>query len=148
MSTPAFIVYTDGSCWTGDRIGAYSWICINEDDDEYCGGSWEADTTISRMELRGPIEALDAIYSSFGSSVILIYSDSEYVVLGATDQSRKRNKNVDLWDTLDAFVSLHEYVGFEHVKGHDGAKYNELADKLAGDLRAKGQDAHTNPQSL
>lgn len=134
-----FVVYTDGSCFTGDRIGAYAWVAIDEDDNESTGGSWVADTTISRMELSGPIEALDYIYRVMGPCVVLVYSDSEYVVKGITDRRRARRKNNDLWDMLDETVDAHELVEFEHVRGHAGNHYNELCDQMAGDLRKEGQ---------
>lgn len=137
--TPGYIVYTDGSCWTGDRIGAYAWVIVNEQNKERQGGDWEVDTTISRMELSGPIVALDMILMMCGPSVILLYSDSQYVTMGATDRSRQRKKNVDLWNKLDWLVDQHELVAFEHVKGHDGDHYNEMCDELAGQLRKEGQ---------
>jgi ribonuclease HI len=133
------MVWTDGSCYTGDRIGSYAWVRVDENDEEVTGGSWESDTTISRMELTGVIDALGHILVHFGPSVVLVYSDSEYVVKGITDRSRKRNANKDLWCELDEYVDDNELVIFEHVKGHDGDHYNEMCDKIAHDLRIEGQ---------
>lgn len=138
-----FLVYTDGSCYTGDRIGSFAWVIVDENDEEVVGGRSEEDTTISRMELMGPIDALNAIMFAFGSSVVLVYSDSEYVVKGITDRRRQRKKNVDLWDRLDDIVDRHELVAFEHVKGHNGDHYNEMVDKYAGELRRARQE-HAN----
>lgn len=135
-----FLVYTDGSCWTGDRIGAYAWVVIDENDVEVTGGDWWEDTTISQMELMAAIEALDQLLMFRGPSVALVMSDSEYVVKGITDRTRARNKNSDLWDCLDEVVDSHVLVAFEHVKGHDGDHYNELVDGMAGKLRKEGQD--------
>jgi ribonuclease HI len=141
--TPGFIVYTDGSCFTGDRVGSYAYVVIDEDDLEYTGGLWEYDTTISRMELMGPIAALETIRLMRGPSIVLVYSDSQYVVLGITHRKRQRNKNVDLWDRLDAAVDAHELVEFAHVKGHNGDHYNEMCDEMATKLRKEGQqNAH------
>lgn len=114
-------------------------MIVNEQNKERQGGDWEVDTTISRMELSGPIVALDMILMMCGPSVILLYSDSQYVTMGATDRSRQRKKNVDLWNKLDWLVDQHELVAFEHVKGHDGDHYNEMCDELAGQLRKEGQ---------
>lgn len=135
----SYLVFTDGSCWTGDRIGAYAWVAIDGDGNEELQGKSELDTTISRMELMGPINALEWILKHCGSSVILVQSDSEYVVLGATNRRRKRKKNVDLWLWLDGLIDKHELVAFEHVKGHAGDHYNEMVDTLAGELRRGAQ---------
>lgn len=138
-SDRAYEVYSDGSCWTGDRIGSYAWVAIDGDGNEELQGGAEYDTTISRMELMGPLAALDWIYEERGPSVILVQSDSQYVVMGITDRSRKRKINEDLWDLLDAIVDAHELVHFEHVKGHAGDHYNEMVDDLAGKLRKEAQ---------
>jgi ribonuclease HI len=140
--SPGYIVYTDGSAWTGDRIGAYAWVIVDEDGNEVIGGASETDTTISRMELMGAIDALESVRFVAGPCVVLVYSDSEYVVFGITDRSRKRNLNVDLWDKLDAAVDAHELVAFEHVYGHNGNYHNEVADKYASQLRREAQKRH------
>jgi ribonuclease HI len=137
--SPGYIVYTDGSCWTGDRIGAYAWVIVDEDGNEVPGGATEHDTTISRMELMGAIDALESVRFVAGPCVVLVYSDSEYVVKGITDRTRQRKLNVDLWDKLDKAVDAHELVAFEHVYGHKGDHYNEMADKYAGQLRREAQ---------
>lgn len=132
----SFEVYTDGSCWTKDRIGAWAWVAIDGDSfEEHLDGGVACDTTISRMELIGPLEALLWIHDNHGSSYVYIQSDSEYVVKGITDRSRARRKNNDLWDDLDLIVDSHCAVQFEHIRGHAGHKYNELCDEHAGKLR-------------
>lgn len=136
----SFLVYTDGSCWTGDRIGGWAWVAIDEDDNFQTGGGSEEDTTISRMELMGAIGALENLLTYCGPSVVLVYSDSQYVVLGATDRSRARNKNNDLWERLDTIIDSHTLVELEHVRGHSGDDFNELADDLAGDYRKGRQN--------
>lgn len=134
-----FHVYTDGSCWTGDRIGAWAWVGVDPNGTDFGSGGSDVDTTISRMELMGPIDALEFLYELYGPCDVVIHSDSEYVVLGITDRSRKRNKNGDLWDWLDEITDAHESVEYLHVKGHAGNHYNEIADELAGDFRKERQ---------
>lgn len=134
-----YLVYTDGSCWTGDRIGGYAWVVIDSEDDTYSGGGSDEDTTISRMELMGAIDSLEYIHRTCGPSVVLLYSDSQYVVLGAMDKSRARRLNVDLWHRLDSIIGKHRLVELEHVRGHKGDHYNELADDMAGEFRKAAQ---------
>lgn len=135
----SYLVYTDGSCWHGDRVGAFAWIAIDSKGNEVLEGGSETDTTSSRMELQAPIAALQYILDHCGPSVCLIQSDSEYVVLGITNRYRNRKVNPDLWNALDQVVDDHELVAFEHVKGHNGDHYNEMVDDLAGELRKAAQ---------
>lgn len=139
------LAYTDGSCHYVDRIGGYAWKVIDEANQEYLGGGSDHDTTISRMELMGCIGALDYIYDNYGPSFVLLHSDSEYVVKGFTNKSRKRNKNVDLWLWLEELEKKHTQVWMEHVKGHAGHTDNEDCDMLAGEFRlaAKSEDNTT-----
>ncbi len=132
-------VFTDGSAWTGDRIGGWAFLALDAFGNVMQESDGERDTTISRMELQGAIAALMSIGLACGSCDILVYSDSQYVVFGATDRSRKRNHNNDLWDLLDELVDSHNYVEFIHVKGHADSEYNNRVDGMAGDARRRAQ---------
>ncbi len=136
-------LFTDGSCWTGDRIGGWAYLALDVSGNTITDSGGDIDTTISRMELSGPIEGLTAIGFACGSCEILVYSDSQYVVLGATDRNRKRNSNNDLWDLLDELVDMHKYVEFIHVKGHADSMYNNQVDGMAGDARRRTQDQYS-----
>lgn len=98
-----------------------------------------SDTTNNRMEMTAALEALITLGGWYGPLAVLVRSDSEYVVRGASNRRRARHKNVDIWNYLDAAVDLHEWVEFEHVKGHAGDHYNEMVDGLAGAARKQGQ---------
>ena len=127
--------YTDGSCHHVDRIGGWAWVAIDSFGEETHGGGSDVDTTISRMEMLAAIDVLEELYARCGPCEIVLYSDSEYVVKGITNRSRKRNKNVDLWDWLDNVSDAHFEVTYQHVRGHQGNHYNETADDLAGEFR-------------
>jgi ribonuclease HI len=130
-------LFTDGSSWTGDRSGGWAWVAVDAFDNtfEASNSGWEHNTTNNRMELMAWIKGLNSIFDVLGACMIIVYSDSQYVGLGAMDRTRARNKNTDLWDQIDLAVDQHEYVEFSHVKGHAGHKYNEVVDKLAGEAR-------------
>jgi ribonuclease HI len=132
-------LFTDGSAWTGDRIGGWAWIALDSFGNEDAGYGWADDTTNNRMEMQAWIEGLNSLWDSCGVCEVLLYSDSEYVGLGAMDRSRARKINKDLWEQIDAAVDLHLIVEFVHVKGHGDSYYNDLVDKLAGEARALGQ---------
>ena len=131
-------IFTDGACSGNPGPGGWGAILrFNGVDKEMSGG--EADTTNNRMELMGAIEALNALTRP--SSVIL-YTDSSYVRNGITKwiagwqrngwktASKQPVKNADLWQQLLDAEKRHE-VDWRWVKGHNGDKYNEIADTLA-----------------
>lgn len=91
------------------------------------------------MEMHAVLHGLGSLWKTYGPSDVLIRSDSQYVVLGASDSGRKRMKNVDYWEMIDAHVALHNCVVFEHVRGHSGDHYNDRVDKLAGTARKRGK---------
>ncbi len=99
----------------------------------------EPQTTNNRMELIAVIKGLEAICES---SKVVIYTDSEYVLKGASEwlanwkkkgfktSSGKAVKNRDLWEKLDSLLNKHS-VKWIKVRAHSGHKENELVDKVA-----------------
>jgi ribonuclease HI len=93
----------------------------------------------NRMELRGAIEALNALKEP---CEVEFFTDSEYVKNGITTwlvtwklngwrtKSKKPVKNEDLWRALDAATSRHK-VQWNWLKGHSGHDGNEHCDLLA-----------------
>ncbi len=94
------------------------------------------------MELMGPIVALEHVKKRPG--LIVVYSDSQYVINGITDwignwkvngwrNARKRPvANRDLWERLDAATApLRPRLAWQWVRGHDAIPGNERADFLA-----------------
>jgi ribonuclease HI len=134
---PAIALFTDGSSYTKDRSGGWAWLALDINEESEIGMGGADDTTNNRMEMQAWIEGLTYLFRVYGPITVLVYSDSEYVGLGATNRSRKRNNNVDLWLALDEAIDRHEYVEFNHVKGHqkDGSYYNHLVDEMAGEAR-------------
>ena len=97
-------------------------------------------TTNNRMELLGPIKALQALNQP---SRVTLYSDSRYVVDAVKKGWAKkwrannwmRNKkeqavNPDLWAQLLELLEEHD-VEFRWVRGHAGNRENERCDQLA-----------------
>lgn len=132
------MVYTDGSadCKTG--YGGWGAILIVESKETCLSGSYP-NTTNNQMELMGAIEALDHISKNYevGRYRIHVHSDSEYVVKGFNEWTKKwqlnnwrKVKNIPLWKTLLELAGSME-ITFSWVRGHSGDKYNELCDKLA-----------------
>ncbi len=97
-------------------------------------------TTNNRMELMGPIAALEALNRPCD---VDLFSDSQYLVKAFRDGwigNWQRNgwktsgkdpvKNRDLWERLLELTKTHR-VTFHWVKGHDGHPENERCDRLA-----------------
>lgn len=139
------LLYTDGACRGNqfdNNIGAWAFKLLFENKDgslhNYTkeGSGTAKDTTNNKMELTAVIEGLKAIKDK-QSHPIVVYSDSDYVVSGATvwykgweQKGWKKVKNPDLWQELLKLVRECKDVIFEHVPGHSGVELNELVDKL------------------
>ncbi|MFC4171750.1 ribonuclease H [Microvirga sp. GCM10011540] len=134
------VVYTDGACMGRGRLrpGGYAAIILLGSREDIITGRSLA-TTNTAMELMGVVEALEALPPSIP---VEIYSDSHYVIMGATKhlpwwRSRgwrivKGGKvaNKDLWQRLSLHLSGRS-VTWNWVKGHSGDLHNERAHALA-----------------
>ena len=141
-------VYTDGSCNTKLKVGAWaSIIFIN--DSEIVLKDTELNTTNNRMELSAVLNVLEYIKNNnLDKSKIIIYTDSQYVEgiegrikkFKAQDYKTKKNediRNVDLVKELVYFIE-NMNISFVKVKAHqkeNGTKnYNRFVDKLCRKL--------------
>lgn len=69
------------------------------------------------------------------SETIVVMTDSNYVVM-TMEQGWRRKANQEHWSKLDAaMLRLGNRVGFRHIRGHSGHRFNEMADQLAVDGR-------------
>lgn len=138
MTKKAVTIYTDGACSGNPGPGGWGALLIyNGREKELSGG--ERETTNNRMELKAPIEALNALKVP---CQVRIVTDSNYVKEGITTwihkwkqngwrtSGKKPVKNADLWQQLEAALERHE-VAWEWVRGHAGHPENERADTLA-----------------
>lgn len=135
-------VFTDGSATTSDKHGGWAWVAIDAFDGINYDSGFCRYVTNNQMELYAIGRAIGSIQYDLEECGIdpstidlLVYSDSEYAVLGLNNKSRKRNKNRDYWQATEQYIGNYQSVTFEHVKGHAGHEFNELADKLAGEAR-------------
>ena len=132
-------IYTDGACIGNPGPGGYGVVLIREENRREFSGGFRH-TTNNRMELMGPIKALDALNQSCR---VTLHSDSKYVVdaiekgwarrwrdNGWMRNKRQRAVNPDLWGTLLDLCDKHE-VEFRWVRGHAHDPDNERCDQLA-----------------
>ena len=132
-------IYTDGACTGNPGPGGYGVVLIFGEHRRELSGGFRR-TTNNRMELMGPIEALEALKQS---CQVTLHSDSQYVVRAMEQGWAKRwqgngwmrNKkeqavNPDLWNKLLDLCDKHD-VEFRWVRGHAGDPNNERCDQLA-----------------
>lgn len=130
--------WTDGSSTGGWGPGGWAWVIVDGPDAGRHASGGCGWTTNQREELKAAHEAMLAI-----DGLLLIVSDSEYVVHGFTEWSKKwradgwhKVGNADLWrPAIELYLSRRGEVRFEWVKGHSGVVGNDAADELARDAR-------------
>lgn len=141
---PIVEIYTDGACSGNPGKGGYGAVLrYKKSNGEFVtkelSDGFET-TTNNRMELLGPIMALETLKMSCS---VTLTSDSKYLI-DAIEQKwldnwiknnwrtagKKPVKNVDLWKRLLELMKKHD-VKFVWVKGHNGHEFNEICDKLA-----------------
>ena len=140
------IIYTDGSSKGNPGPGGFGVVILDDNENlisyhsEYC-----QQTTNNREELKAILWA----FLQFGelaaadNEIPVVYSDSAYAV--NTFNSWMFNWEKNGWiksdkkipENLDLIKPFYEYwqrgfrIELKQVKGHNGNKWNELADKLA-----------------
>ena len=138
-------IYTDGACSGNPGPGGWGAVLMyGENRKEISGG--DAHTTNNRMELTGPIEALELLKQP---CKVRLYSDSAYLVNafnqhwianwqrnGWQTSQKKPVENKELWQRLLELCRTHE-VEFIKVKGHADNAENNRCDELARAAIAK-----------
>ena len=138
-------IYTDGACSGNPGPGGWGAVMMyGEHRKEISGG--DAHTTNNRMELTGPIEALELLRQP---CKVRLYSDSAYLVNafnqhwianwqrnGWQTSQKKPVENKELWQRLLELCRTHE-VEFIKVKGHADNAENNRCDELARAAIAK-----------
>ena len=154
MSEELTEVYTDGSCHTQRRIGAWAAIVFTGAKKKLLSGIVK-DTTHNRMELMAVIKAIQYVKEHDGNiSTIRVYTDSQYVT-GLPERREKIEltgfitgkgntlQNADLvkifFETLST-LSI-EFVKVKaHQKKTDILNYNREADMLSRKLLRNAVD--------
>ena len=134
-----YTVFTDGASRGNPGPGGFGVIIFDGETVKELGGAKDP-TTNNEMELKAVVEALQAIEE--GSKAITIYTDSKYVVDGATGwifgwirngwetKTGEPIKNKELWQALQRLLVDRE-VTWEKVPGHVDLPGNERADQIA-----------------
>lgn len=138
-------IYTDGACSGNPGPGGWGAILIYKDKRREMSG-FEAHTTNNRMELTGPIVALNALKEPCD---VTLYSDSAYLINAFEkhwiENWQRRNwvksdkkpvENKDLWIEILRLCNIHS-IRWVKVKGHADNVNNNRCDELAtGEIKA------------
>ncbi len=140
------LIFTDGAAKGNPGPGGYG-VVITHDEVVLEKGGHKERTTNNEMELKAVVEALKAV-APHGKKVA-IYTDSKYVVEGATGwvfgwlkngwqtKSKTDVLNKELWQELLPLVQK-VTVEWHKVPGHVGIIGNERADAIASGFAEKG----------
>jgi ribonuclease HI len=146
-------LYTDGSCLGNPGAGGWAYV-LEWGDYRIYGADGMANTTNNRQELYAVIYGLERIEDK--SKPVVVYTDSNYVVKGATEwltkwkangwrnSRRKEVVNRELWEHLDQLLSKFDSVTFKWIKAHNGHEWNEFADEMANGAANLVQQALIN----
>ena len=132
-------IYTDGACSGNPGPGGWGAILMYRDKRREMSG-FEPHTTNNRMELTGPIVALNALKEPCD---VTLYSDSAYLVNAFEKHwiegwqrknwiksDKKPVENQDLWKEILRLCSIHT-IRWVKVKGHADNPNNNRCDELA-----------------
>lgn len=124
-----YICYAKGDCdnLSHDKVGGYAYIVIKDGEIIKMKNHGTLNTTNNRMEL---LAIISAVNSCPQGAYVDVYTDSQYCIL-VLSKSFKPKKNPDLYELYKKCSAHVAGVRFHWVKGHDGNKYNEMADNLA-----------------
>lgn len=134
------IIYTDGACRGNPGPGGWGVVLRYGSHEKLLSGA-EDHTTNNRMELTAAIQGLSLLREP---CQVDLFTDSKYVQQGISEWiiGWKKNhwkkadksavKNAELWQALDEAQARHT-IQWHWVKGHNGDRDNELADRLANE---------------
>lgn len=152
MNPACIEIYTDGSCHTQKRIGAWAALIIIGSDREILTGV-EEDTTHNRMELLSVIKSIEFVNTLHPETGMRIYSDSQYVCtlperlprLKQKSFLNKKGAEIQNADLLKTFFQLigGQDIEWIKVKAHQKDKseqsaHNSFVDKLSRKLVREG----------
>ena len=142
-------IYTDGACSGNPGPGGWGAILSYNGIEKEISG-YESQTTNNRMELTGPIKALEALKQP---CEVMIYTDSAYLYNAFTqgwikkwqsngwkNSQKKPVENQDLWMQLLELMERHQ-VKWHKVKGHIDNEKNNRCDELAREAIKKAAEA-------
>ena len=156
MILNSITIYTDGSCHTQLKIGAWAAVILIANDKKTLTGTAN-NTTHQRMELTAVIEALSYVQHHHPIiSQINLISDSQYVVglparmqkLQAANFTTKQGKPIQNADLVQHLYKLTENLSIDfikiqaHLKKTSDVDYNIEVDRLSRQMVREKVSSH------
>ena len=156
MALPSITIYTDGSCHTQLKIGAWAGVIITGNKKRILKGT-ATNTTHQRMELTAVIEALIYVQHHFPEVInINLISDSQYVIglparrqkLQAANFTTKQGKPIQNADLVQHLYKLSESFSIDfikiqaHLKKTSDVDYNIEVDRLSRQMVRETVSSH------
>jgi len=153
-------IYTDGSCHTAQRLGAWVAIILLDGNKQVLSGA-VPDTTHNRMELTAVIKALEYCRQpDSGITHLTLCSDSQYVIgltgretrLSSEGFTTKGGKPLPNADLVTELLALSRFFTIEwikiaaHQRQTENINYNREADMLARKLVRANVHSDASPQ--
>ena len=141
-------IYTDGSCHTQKRIGAWVAIVLTGTEKKILSGIVE-NTTHNRMELLSVINGMEFVKNCYPAvDIINVFSDSQYVIKLRDREEKLASKNfqtskgigIQNADLVTQVLALFSTLPVElikvkaHLRKTGTDNYNIEADKLSRKL--------------
>lgn len=135
-------VFTDGGTHLSNPgIGGFAYVVVENDVILHEYSELVGHSTNNRMEMMAVLHCLNWLAVHVPHLPVVICSDSQYLVNGVTlwrHGWKRKNwvdvKNDDLWRQIAEIDDLLPNVTYQWVKGHNGNKYNEMADSMCSAL--------------
>jgi ribonuclease HI len=131
-------LWTDGSSIGHRGPGGWSFVIVENDALAGSHYGYQANTTNNEMEMVGILRGLQALEDK---ADVEVCTDSK-LCIGWLDWGYKCNKShiVRVRDKIRETIQTKELeVTYRHVHGHNGHKWNEMADELAKRGRHEGR---------
>jgi ribonuclease HI len=130
---PIVRIWTDGSaCPENPGPGGWATLLQHKDDEKMIGGSTPWSSNI-RMELVAALRGLQYLKKP---SVVVIYTDSQYIVDGFRNilyRNKLLKSHYDVWGLILHLSQIHS-IKISKVKAHSGNTNNERVDKVAREM--------------
>ena len=144
-------IYTDGATANNgmpNARGGYGVVILHNDEEHHVFGRVSGEATNQVCEIWAAIVGITSVFANFSKELLVdraveVYSDSAYVVNcindgwykkwqtnGWQNSQRQPVANKPLWEKLINLLPFAD-ITFIKVKGHEGDRYNEIADELA-----------------
>jgi ribonuclease HI len=153
--TNTTVIYTDGSCHTQHKIGAWAAIVFINNKKTVLSGK-EINTTHNRMEILAVLKAIAFVLeNNCTNKPLQIITDSQYVVQLKSRQQKLSAKEFftkkgNVLNNADLIIQLFHYLDIlpvelikikAHLKQGDTINYNIEVDKLARHIVRNAVDA-------